>query len=120
MCDVTERWLPIPGKKIKRDLFRAFDIAALHPDIAGVLGVQTRRLPNVAARVAKLQALPSVAVWVKAGNGVQIHGWVRRGKMWRVKIVELQADDLQPVVVEAPKRRLPSRHYQGGLWDAIA
>ncbi|HYV36907.1 MAG TPA: hypothetical protein VE988_14470 [Gemmataceae bacterium] len=116
LADVCERWVPIPDKNIRRDLFGAFDVAAIHRDLPGVLGVQTTSLAGLSARVKKLRSLRAVQRWVKAGNAVQCHGWLQRASKWRVKIVELRADDLCPVIVEAPRRRRPARHVQGELF----
>jgi hypothetical protein len=116
LADVCERWAPVPGKDIRRDLFGAFDVAALHLDVPGVLGVQTTALGCLSARVAKLRALPSVAAWLKCGNQVQLHGWTKRGDRWRVRVVELRGEDVRPVVVERLRRRRPrDRHSQGDL-----
>jgi hypothetical protein len=114
LADVCERF--IAQANIRRDLFGAFDVVAVRRGQAGILGVQTTSLPNLPARVAKLRQLPAVALWLACGNAVELHGWAKRGTHWRVKVVVLSGEDLQPVVVEAPRRRLPVRHQQGDLY----
>lgn len=61
--------------KVRRDLFGFIDIAALHPDKKGVLGVQTTSGSNLAARITKAEALDAYKLWLAAGNAVEFHGW---------------------------------------------
>jgi hypothetical protein len=119
LADVCEGWLPIPGKSIRRDLFGAFDVVGLHLDVPGVTAVQITTLPNLPARVAKLRGLASVRRWLACGNQVELHGWSKRGRRWRVKRVMLRAADLAPIVVEAPPRRLPVRYRQLDLFGGL-
>ena len=114
LCDTTERW--VPKANVRRDLFQAFDVVGLHPDVRGVLGVQVTVLRCLSARVRKLRSLATVAAWLASGNRVELHGWCKRAGRWHVKRVVLTDTDLAPVVVEAPRRRLPNRHTQGDLW----
>lgn len=102
-ADVCERWVAQAG--IRRDLFGAFDVVALRRGTVGVLAVQTTTGSNLAARVTKLRQLPAVALWLACGNAVELHGWTKRGKRWRCRVVELRGEDLQPVVTETPRRR---------------
>lgn len=70
--------------KVRRDLFGFIDVAAIHPNKRGVLGVQTTTGSNLAARIAKAEALPAYKIWLKAGNAVEFHGWRKirtKGKM---------------------------------------
>lgn len=39
-AEVVERWLDLPGKRIRRDLFRCIDIVAAHGPLGIILGVQ--------------------------------------------------------------------------------
>jgi hypothetical protein len=120
LVDVCERTVPHTDPPIKRDLFGGFDLAALHLAAPGTTYVQTTSLSNLPARVAKLRGLPSVALCLKAGNAVQLHGWLKRGRRWAVKIVELKGADCDPVTVEAPRRRTACRHRQGQLFNQDA
>jgi hypothetical protein len=67
---VSESW--VPHAKVRRDLFAAFDVVAVRADRQGVLGVQTTSRTNHAARRSKLLANPAVAVWLRAGNSVEV------------------------------------------------
>jgi hypothetical protein len=117
LVDVCERWVPHVQPPIRKDLFGAFDVVGLHLDVQGVLGVQTTSAGCLSARVSKLRQLPSVAAWLRSGNGVQLHGWRKIAGRWRVKIIELQRVDLEPITLEQPRRRLPKTHEQRDLWD---
>ena len=112
--DVAERW--IPRVNIRRDLFHCIDIVAIR---AGepILAVQATSLTNVSARISKAQASSELAVWLRTGHArFQVFGWTRRGSEWLPKIVELRADQIEPIVVEKPTRRRPQRYKQGELF----
>jgi hypothetical protein len=114
LVDVAERW--IPRINIRRDLFHCIDLIAVKYG-EPVLAVQATSLSNISARVVKAQASPELAVWLKTGHArFQVFGWVQHGKQWLPKIVELLADEIEPVVVEKPRRRRPSRYRQGLLF----
>jgi hypothetical protein len=119
LVDVCEKWLPHTTPPLRRDLFGAFDLTALHLDVTGVTGIQTTSAGNLSSRVAKLQALASVAAWLRSGNRVELHGWRKIDGRWRVKIVELRGEDMAAVTTEQPRRRLPCRHQQGGLFEGM-
>ena len=79
--------------KRRKDLFGFIDIVGIHPDILGVLGVQTTTGTNLAARITKAEALPAYWQWLACGNDVEFHGWrkilkVKGGKVkiWAPKI----------------------------------
>jgi hypothetical protein len=112
--DVCERF--IAQAAIRKDLFGAFDLVAVRRGTPGVLAVQVSTADHLAARLAKLRQLPAVGLWLACGNRVELHGWAKRGRRWRVKVVELRGEDLAPVVVERPRRRLPCRHVQPELF----
>lgn len=71
--------------KIRRDLFGWIDIVALHPDKKGVLGVQCTSGANLAARIAKAEALPAYSLWLNCGNAAEFFGWrkLKTGKVQR-------------------------------------
>ena len=61
--------------------------------------------------------LLELAVWLRTGHArFQVFGWTRRGLEWLPKIVELRADQIEPIVVEKPTRRRPQRYKQGELF----
>lgn len=107
LCDVCERRVPLTHSA--RDLFMAFDIAAIHKDHNGVLGVQATSLSNLAARCHKLVANPAVKVWLLAGNRVEVWGWSLRGaagfpKRWGPTKRLIYLNLFGEVAVEPPGR----------------
>jgi hypothetical protein len=54
-ADVVERWVPVPGSKIRKDCFGVGDVIAAHP-AGGILLVQATSSDNLAARVTKAKA----------------------------------------------------------------
>jgi hypothetical protein len=115
LVDIAERW--IPGAEIRRDLFHVIDLVAIMPD-EPILAVQATSLSNVSARVNKAQASQELAVWLKTGHArFQVFGWTLRGAQWLPKIVELRADEIEPVVVaRPPRKRHRSKFTQGNLF----
>jgi hypothetical protein len=108
VADVVERWIPHAG--IKRDLFGCLDVVAVHPALPGVLGVQTTTRGNAAARLHKIRQQGEIAVWLRAGNRVEVWGWERRGHRWCAHRFEVKAGDI--VVLITPRRR-PRRQRRG-------
>ena len=84
--------------KRRNDLFGFIDIAAIHPDKRGVLGVQTTTGSNLAARISKAEALPAYHTWLAAGNAVEFHGWrkLKTGKKqrtWQPNILRIDISE---------------------------
>ena len=75
VCKVVEHWNP--HAKIRQDLWGC-DIIAVRRGVPPTL-VQTTTASNQAARIAKLQALPSTAFLLRAGWEIVVHGWKSRG-----------------------------------------
>jgi hypothetical protein len=76
LVDVCERWVPLHGGKIKRDLFGLIDLVAVRP--GETLGVQTTSSANFNARLNKMtddDHYPAVSALMSAGWQVVIHGW---------------------------------------------
>lgn len=113
VAEVVERWLPKVNRK--RDLFGCIDIVAVRRGEIGVLAVQATSLSNISARLAKARGQSSLSVWLAAGQRFEVHGWYRRNGRWQVKRVELRPGDMQPVVLQAPRRRRTQR--QPALFD---
>jgi hypothetical protein len=116
---VVERWLPRVQQRA--DLFGCIDVVGIKPGVP-ILGVQATTIGHVAHRLAKARALPALAVWLRAGADFQVWGWAKRGQRWEVKQVMVQAEDLQPVLITAPRRRRrPGKgERQRGLFDGDA
>lgn len=88
---ITERWNH--HAKLRQDLFGFIDILALNIPV-GILAVQTTTGANLAARIAKIQALPAARVWLEAGGLIVVHGWRKAGargarKLWECREVRL-------------------------------
>jgi hypothetical protein len=109
IADVVERWLPRIARK--RDLFGFGDIVAVHPALSGALIVQATTKAHVADRVAKARSRAELAVWLRAGGRFQVWGWFKVNGRWKVRRVEVQAEDLQPVLID--HRRPPRRQRKG-------
>lgn len=94
---IVEHWNPHARRRV--DLFGAFDLVAIRAGSVGSLGVQTTSGSNASHRIAKLAALPVLAVWLAAGNAIEVHGWAKRGgrgekKVWTCRRVVMTVADL--------------------------
>jgi hypothetical protein len=115
-CGVVERRLPIAGEHVTQDFLGCIDVIAVTSRREPrVLGVQATSLSNLAARVAKARGKPGLAAWLGSGAAFQAWGWYRaaRGR-WELKIIEVKAGEVEPVVV-LPRRRRPRRPVQPPL-----
>lgn len=115
VVDVVERWLPRVNRR--RDLFGFGDVLAIDRREPGLLLVQCTSIGHVGDRLAKARNRPELAVWLRAGGRFEVWGWVKRGGRWRVKIVKVDAQSLEPVPLPAPARRRGKRVCQQGLFD---
>src|SRR6266496_194493 len=98
VADVVERWLPRIARK--RDLFGFGDIVAVHPALPGALIVQATSRPHVADRLTKARSRPELAVWLRAGGRFEVWGWFKNNGRWKVHRVEVQAENLKPVLID--------------------
>ena len=115
--DIVERWLKIPGKNVRRDLFHCIDLIAVRSGESGVLGVQVTSLANVSTRIVKAKQQPELRTWLAAGNRFEVHGWTKRAGRWRVKRVAIHGTDLaETVIVQPPRRNGGIGHRQGTLF----
>jgi hypothetical protein len=103
LADVVERWLPHVNRR--RDLFGCIDIVAIDWREPGILAVQTTSIGHVADRLAKARRRPELTAWLRAGGRFEVHGWAKRGERWRVKIVAVHPENLEPMVVQSIPRR---------------
>lgn len=78
--------------------------------------VQTTTAGNLAARLAKVKAVPELPGLLAAGCMIHVHGWKRIGDHWHCKIVEVRAEDLEAVVVCPLPTRRSRRLQQGNLF----
>ncbi len=113
----VERWIAQVGKK--RDLFGVADVFAFHPRDRVFLLVQATSLPHVGDRLKRCRARPELAAWLQAGGAFEVWGWTTKNGRPEVKRVQVSADDLQPIVLQAPRRRtrLGKGERQTGLFD---
>jgi hypothetical protein len=56
---------------------------------ADIVGVQTTSAANVAARVRKLTASAALPILRQAGVRILVHGWAKKGRLWRLREVDL-------------------------------
>jgi len=111
LAEVVERWLPIPGKSVRRDLFGFADVLAVHPRRRTFLLVQCTSLGHVADRLAKAKGRPELATWLAAGGQFEVWGVSKRG----VKRVAVTGADLAEETVVAPPRRSGGKGRRQGL-----
>lgn len=83
----------------RHDLFGFIDLIAVRGQ--DVVGIQTTSDANLAARIAKAEALPEFPIWLRAGR-VEFHGWGKKGgkgkrKMWSVRVVSREKEKLSEV-----------------------
>jgi hypothetical protein len=114
MADVVERW--IPRLERRRDCFGGFDLLAIDPRERRTWLIQCTTAGNLAARVKKLQGLPTVPKLLAAGIRCEVWGWFKRADRWDVRRVELRGEDCEPVEL-APRPRRGRRLAQKGLFD---
>jgi hypothetical protein len=113
---IVERRLPI-DRFVTVDAFGVGDILACHPHERKVMLVQTTSARNAAHRVAKAKARPELAGWLRAGGNFQVWAWSKRSSRWEARIIGVAGEDLEPVVLQAPRRRMRQNKQQRGLFD---
>ena len=100
--DVVERWIAAAG--VRRDFMGFADVIAVSRREPDILAIQATTLANVSARLAKARSCPELKVWLKSAR-FEVWGWAKRASRWEVRRVAVRAEDLGPVVVQAPGRR---------------
>lgn len=103
----VERFLPQVNRK--RDLFGVADVLAFHPRDRVFLLVQATSIGHVADRLARCRVRPELALWLRAGGVFEVWGWSWRGGQWQLKRVQVSPNDLQTVLLEAPRPRRARR-----------
>ena len=78
---VTERWNP--HARVRQDLFGFADLLAIR--VGETLAVQTCAAASHAARWDKILSEPRAALWLAAGNGIELISWARQGPRGKVK-----------------------------------
>lgn len=93
---ITERWNPF--SKTRQDLFGFIDLLCVRGDVT--MAVQTTSGANVSARVEKIKAAQSAAIWNESPYRIiVVHGWRKvgpRGKMkkWECREILVCGFDL--------------------------
>ena len=115
----VERWIVQVQRKV--DLFGIGDVLAVHPRDRQFLIVQATSIAHVGDRLKRCQARPELSIWLQAGGMFEVWGWGKRSDKWEVKRVAVNADDMAPIVLQAPRRRrrLKRGERQRSLFDAI-
>jgi hypothetical protein len=111
LAEVVERWLPIPGRNVRRDLWGFGDLIAVRQGIPGALIVQATTGSNVAARLTKARKLLPLATWLRCGNTFEVWGWEKRNDTWEVRRVMVRAGDLCPEELGRPARRRRKKEH---------
>jgi hypothetical protein len=83
---LVERRIPRCFKAV--DLYGFADLVAIRSDRPGVLAIQTTTTDHQADRLSKALALPTLPVWLMAGNGLVVHGWKKSKKSGRWELTE--------------------------------
>jgi hypothetical protein len=115
VADVCERWLAHINRK--RDLFGVADLVAIHPRDKLVMLIQATTAAHVPDRLRRIQARPELPALLRAGLGIEVWGWHQVGDRWRVRRVQVQAEDLQGVPLTPPRRTRQPK--QKNLFDNI-
>ena len=95
---VVERW--IERQRIRVDCFHFADILAARAVDRRIVLIQATSAGNMSARLAKIKSKADATAWLKAGGELEVSGWKKRGRRWRVKTVPLRAEDMAPGVPE--------------------
>ena len=98
-ADVERR---IPRSFVTVDLFNFADLVAIRADVPGVLAIQSTSTSNQAARVKKIIAEPRALTWLRAGNRIEVHGWLKskRTRRWECTVTEIKASDFDEDVLQ--------------------
>lgn len=82
---IVEHWNP--WAKIRQDLFGILDLLCVKD--GQTLGVQTTSYSNVSKRIQKIADAEITPQLRKAGWGIAIHGWHKKGGRWQVRVVDV-------------------------------
>lgn len=87
LAEVVEHW--VPGAMVRRDLFGFIDILAIKGNVT--IAIQATSSNNVAPRVRKVIASPTLKAVRMAGWNVWVMGW---GISYVPRIVDLTREDV--------------------------
>lgn len=100
----------------RRDFLGCIDIIAASPRDRVILALQVTSMGHVGDRLKKAISKPELAAWLRSGGQFEVWGWGCRAGKWVLKRVAVKAEDLSPVVIEAPSRRACKRAEQRELF----
>jgi hypothetical protein len=78
---------------------------------------QRVRITSLATRQGK--GPTGVAVWLAAGGRFEVHGWAKRGGRREYRVIEVKADDLEPVELVSLRRKRTSRWKELSLFSEL-
>jgi hypothetical protein len=85
------------------DAFGFGDVLAVDPGRTGAVLIQATSGDNVASRVKKIcgECSESAALWLSAGNAIEVWGWRKVGprgkrKLWDLRTVVVTSADIHP------------------------
>jgi len=84
-CEVVERFNSFT--KTRKDFAGIIDILCLGD--GEIIGVQATSDDNVSHRVTKIAEAEHTAAVRKAGIGILIHGWRKKGARWQLREVDV-------------------------------
>ena len=82
---ITEKWNHFC--KIRQDMWGFCDLLAIKEN--EVLAVQTTSASNMSARASKIADSENVGMVRKAGIKIHIHGWIKNGRKWECKVMDV-------------------------------
>lgn len=88
---VVEYWNKWARRRI--DLFHGIDLVAVKP--GEILGVQTTSRDGMYERRCKLLKNSEISVWLLAGAKLQLHGWDKPDRLYRLKAEEITISDVE-------------------------
>jgi hypothetical protein len=82
---ITEKWNHFC--KIRQDMWGIIDLLAIKEN--EILAVQTTSASNMSARAKKIADSENIGMIRKSGIKVHIHGWVKTGRKWECKVMDV-------------------------------
>lgn len=91
----------LPIRRVTVDLFGFIDVLAIKEGEPGVLGVQATTIGHLRDRERKVRGEPRHAIWLAAGNRIQVIGWALRdiGKrtVWTPTVLDIRHGESYPL-----------------------
>jgi hypothetical protein len=84
ICHIVEKYNSFT--RTRSDVYGFGDILACKASQNGSYLVQTTSRANLNARINKIMAIPEAVIWLRAGNGILVHGWSKMGKAGKRKL----------------------------------